>query len=653
MPTFEQADRPLAVQTPAGKDKLVLLSFTGEEHLSRLFSFELRMLSDQESINPKQLVGKRVSFSVRKAGGDPRHFNGFINRFTYSGAGDRGHLYAARVVPWFWFLRRNSNCRIFQNKNVPDIVKQVFQDAGFTDFELKLSGNHPKREYCVQYRESDFDFVSRLLEEEGIFYFFDHSQDKHQLILADDTSGYKTSPEPNVQLLSKLSQPEITDQLSRWEHCYEFRAGKWSYTDYDFENPSTDLSTKTNSLVSVGDNSKYEFYDYPGEYKVKGDGESLVKLRMQEEEQEYDTVVGTGNSRSFSPGFKFTLEKHHVGGEAGKSYVLTSVHHEANLGGAYVTGAEHVNKIYENTFRCQPDSVVFRPPRISPRPEIHGIQTALVVGPQGEEIFTDKYGRVKCQFYWDREGKKDDKSSCWIRVATPWSGKNWGFVQIPRIGDEVIVSFLEGDPDQPLITGMVYNAERMPPWKLPDNKTQSGIMTCSTLKGEPQDDCNIIRFEDKKNEEQILIHAERNLDTIIENNETRKVGFDNKDSGDQTIEIYNDQNLKVGQGSKNGSQTVEIYKDRSVKLEMGNDALTIKMGNQTTKLDLGKSTTEAMQSIELKVGQNSIKIDQMGVTISGLMLKFEGQMMTQIKGLMTQVSGDAMLTVKGGITMIN
>jgi type VI secretion system secreted protein VgrG len=340
-----------------------------------------------------------------------------------------------------------------------------------------------------------------------------------------------------------------------------------------------------------------------------------------------------------------------------------------------------------------PATATFRPPRLTPKPMIHGMQTALVVGPSGEEIYTDKYGRVKVQFYWDREGKKDDKSSCWIRVGHPWTGKNWGAVHIPRIGQEVLVNHLEGDPDRPLITGMVYNAETMPPYSLPDNKTQSGIKTRSSKDG-GSDNFNELRFEDKKGNEEVYFHAEKNFNRVVENNDTLKVGFDKKDDGNQSIEIFNNQDVKIGTSQANdgsqtvqvfnnqnvkigtaqapdGSQTIEIWNNRnktikqgnetivlemgnrSTEIKMGNDELHLDMGNQTTKLDLGQSQTEAMQSIELKVGQSSIRLDQMGVTIKGMMISIEGQIMTEVKGMMTQIEGSAQLQAQGAITMIN
>ena len=391
---------------------------------------------------------------------------------------------------------------------------------------------------------------------------------------------------------------------------------------------------------------------------------------------------------------------------------------------------------YTNTFQCIPAALPFRPERTVPRPRIDGTQTAVVVGNSGDEIFTDKYGRIKVQFPWDRQGQNNADSSCWIRVATPWAGTQWGIVHIPRVGQEVVVAFEEGDPDRPIVVGSVYNAQEMPPYTLPDNMTQSGYLGRSSKSG-TSDNFNQLRFEDKKDSEEIYFHAEKDFNRVVENNDTLQVGFDKKDKGDQTIQIFNNQGITIGAGGSNcddgsqvlsvwnsqnntigaggsnckdgsqtitvfnnqtltvgnsqasgGSQTITIYKDRTetvktgnesvtikqgnrivtvsqgndtheisqgnraVTIDMGNDTLTIKMGNQTTKLNLGASSTEAMQSIELKVGQNSIKIDQTGITLQGMMVKVQGQVQTQVQGTMVQVSGDAMTQISGGITMI-
>jgi type VI secretion system secreted protein VgrG len=650
MPDYEQKPRGLVLKTPLGPDVLLLTEMSGEEHMSRLFSYDLRMLSAEDGLKAEDIVGKQVTFSVAYPDGSERFFNGYVNRFSSLGTGDRLSVYRAQVVPWLWFLTRSANCRIFQEKSVPDIIKDVFDKLGFSGkYELQLQGQHPPWDYCVQYRETDFNFVSRLMEQEGIFYFFRHEDGKHTLVLADAASAYQDCRDDQVDFSHNLSGPTPFDQITSWEHQYEFKSGKWSQTDYNFETPSTNLMTQVPSTVPLDGVSKYEVYDYPGEYEKKPDGDSDTKLRMEAEEAGYDVVHATSYCRSFTPGAKFKLKRHHASAEAGKSYVIVSVRHAAGVGGGYLTGGDPANDGYGNSFTCIPSTVTFRPERITPKPCIHGSQTAIVTGPSGEEIWPDKYSRVKVQFYWDREGKKDDKSSCWIRVAQPWTGKQWGSIHIPRVGQEVIVSYLEGDPDRPLITGMVYNAETMPPYALPDNKTQTGIKTRSSKQGGAAN-FNELRFEDKKDSEEIYFHAEKDFNRVVENNDTLKVGFDKKDQGDQTIDIYNNRTVTLDQGN----DKLEVKQgDRTVLVDMGNDSLTIKMGNQTTKLNMGAASTEAMQSITLKVGQNSITIDQTGVTIKGMMVTLDGQIQTQVKGLMTQINGSAMLQAQGAITMIN
>ncbi|MEX2118232.1 MAG: type VI secretion system tip protein TssI/VgrG, partial [Pirellulales bacterium] len=457
-------------------------------------------------------------------------------------------------------------------------------------------------------------------------------------------------------------------RVFHWEKVQELRSGKYTLWDHSFELPDQHLEAENtiqdsvsvgqvSHKLKVGGNDQLEIYDYPGEYaqrfdgvdrgggeqpseveKIFEDNARTVGIRMQQEAVPSLVVRGSGACPQFVSGHKFTLERHF---NADGEYVLTGVEHSANLSGDYRSGESGTCQ-YMNSFVCIPAGIPYRPLITTPKPTIHGTQTAVVVGPSGEEIFTDKYGRVKVQFRWDRQGTNDGNSSCWVRVATPWAGKQWGAIHIPRIGQEVVVAFEEGDPDQPIIVGSVYNAEQMPPYSLPDNKTQSGMKSRSSLEGGP-DDFNELRFEDKKGSEDIYFHAQKDFHRVVENDDDLKVGHD------QTITIHNDRTETIEEG--NDKLTIEKG-DREVKIEMGNDSLLISMGNQTTKLDLGKSETEAMQSIELKVGQSSIKVDQTGVTIKGMMVKVEGQIQTEVKGLMTNVSGDAILQVKGGLTMI-
>jgi type VI secretion system secreted protein VgrG len=686
----------MTISTPLGRDKLLLKGFRGSEGISRLFRFELDLLSEDPNIKYTDIIGKEVTISLMLASGKPRYFSGIISRFGQGGTDDLFTSYHAEMVPWLWFLTRTADCRIFQNKTIPDIIKQVFSDLGFNDVSDLLKGTYAPREYCVQYRETDFNFVSRLMEEYGIFYFFKHEQGKHTLVLGDAPSANQDCPGQNqFRFYIATIAVQQEDIVNGWHTEQELRTGRCTLTDYNFETPSSNLLANTATIDKVGGNSKFDTYDYPGKYLIKSDGDKLVKIRMEEEEAPHLVANGTSDARSLVTGYKFTLNGHYRD-DMNTSYVLTDIEHVAHTT-SYSASKGAKEDHYSNAFRCIPASVPFRPPRLTPHPTVPGPQPAVVVGPSGEEIYTDKYGRVKVQFFWDRKGTKDEKSSCWIRVSQFWAGKQWGAIFLPRIGQEVMVDFLEGDPDQPLITGRVYNAEQMPPYSLPDNMTQSGIKTRSS-KGGGADNFNEIRFEDKKGSEDLFIHAEKDMHREVENDDSLTVGHDQTitvknnrteevTEGNETVEIkkgnrshtvtQGNETLTVKTGNrvvevstgndthtvKTGNRLVEVNTgnddhkvkmgNRGVEISMGNDSLKISMGNQTTKLDLGASSTEAMQSITLKVGQNSITIDQMGVTVKGMMISIEGQVQTEVKGLMTTVKGDAMLTCKGGITMIN
>jgi type VI secretion system secreted protein VgrG len=656
---LSQADRLIAVTTPLPQDVLLLTGFSGREVMSRLFTYHLEMFSQEEDIDPTKLVGQPISWLVQPAEGDARYFSGFVSRFSAGGTSRRKfRTYRAEVVPWVWFLTRASDCCIFQDKTAVEIIEAIFAKYGFdSNYDKKdLSKTYVKREYCVQYRETAFNFVSRLMEQEGIFYYFRHDKEKHTLVLADQISACKPLSSGGQVVFGTGSKGK--DLLQSWEHQYELCSGAWAQQDYNFETPSTNLLSSVNTKLKVTAAKPYELYDYPGEFKDKDGGKAFTTLRMEEEESSYEVVSGSCEIHEFTPGASFTLADHEVDSEKGKSYVLTSVSHSAS---DYTYFNDSSPPQYSNQFTCIPDKTQFRPARITPKPLVQGPQTAVVVGPKGEEIYTDKYGRIKVQFFWDRLGKKDENSSCFIRVAESLAGKNWGAVFLPRIGHEVVVEFLEGDPDRPLVTGSVYNKDMMPPYTLPDKMTQTVLKTRST-KGGSADNFNELRFEDAKGKEDIFFHAEKDFHREVENDDDLKVGHD------QTITIKNNRTEEVQEGNESvtitkGNRTVTVKQgndshqikqgNREVVIEMGNDDLKIKMGNQTTKLDMGASSTEAMQSITLKVGQSSITIDQMGVTIKGMMVSIEGQIQTQVKGLITQVNADAMLKMQGAITMIN
>jgi len=664
MATYQQSKYPLEVTTPLGKDVLLLVGFAGYEGLSQLYSFQLDLLAEKSAdVAFDKLLGQKVTASITLPDGSKkRHFNGICNRVSQGEQDFDFTSYHLEIVPQFWLLTRRAQSRIFQHISVPDILKKVLEGL---DVTYELQGTFEKRDFCVQYRESDFNFASRLMEEEGIYYFFKHESGSHKMVVANTPQSHTDLGKITYDNMAGGNRED--DRIFDWQKVQELRSGKYTLWDHSFELPHKHLETdktiqdsvsagKVTHKLKVGGNDKLEIYDFPGEYaqrfdgidrsggeqaselqKIYQDNKRTVEIRMQEEAAASLVINGASNCCQLSSGHKFSVEKHF---NADGQYVLTTINHTASMAGAYRSTTEEFG--YRNSFTCIPAAVPYRPARQTPKPFVQGTQSAVIVGPQGEEIFTDKYARVKVQFHWDRQGKNDGDSSCWCRVGTYWAGKQWGAIHIPRIGQEVIVAFEEGDPDQPIIVGSVYNADMMPPYKLPDNKTQSGIKTRSTLKGST-DNFNELRFEDKKGSEDIYFHAEKDFHRVVENNDDLKVG------NNQTIEIKKDRTETV----KEGNEKVTIEKgNRNVQIDMGNEALLIKMGNQSTKLDLGKSDTEAMQSIELKVGQSSIKIDQMGVTIKGMMINVEGQVMTNVKGLMTNVSADAILTVKGGLTMI-
>jgi type VI secretion system secreted protein VgrG len=516
-------------------------------------------------------------------------------------------------------------------------VGKVLKDAGISDYQFHTYGTYPVRDYCVQYRESSLNFISRLLEEEGLFYFFSHTDTKHTIIFADKNTVGGACPGQETAEYSFDQEGwvgEGEEGVATLERIETAFTGKAALTDYNFENPSLNL---LENLGSVNE----EAFDYPGEYTAKEDGSRYTRIRLEEREALQFVVNGSSRCRAFRPGYTFKL-KGHYRSDTNIEYFLTVVTHEA-LDSTYRQDKDKSHR-YNNTFKAIPKSVPYRPPRDTMRPTVHGLQPALVVGKAGEEIWVDKYGRVKVQFYWDRLGKKNENSSCWLRVSQIWAGKNWGWMTIPRIGQEVLVDFLEGDPDRPIIVGRVYNADQMPPYTLPDNQTQSGIKTRSS-KGGTGDNCNEIRFEDLKGSEMLTVHAEKDMDTSVENNDTQLVQNNRtiNVNGTHTETIVKDTGITVTQG--NHSLTLN-QGNQSTDLDMGNQSTSIKVGNQTTTLDLGKVATTAAQSITLTVGGSSITINQMGVTIQGMMIKITGN-------LMTQVQGNGILILKGGITLIN
>lgn len=522
MSELTQDNRSLSITTPLPKDELLLTSFEGQDQISDLFEYRLETLSKNHAIQPEQLVGKPVTVTIQN---DIKPtFNGYVSSFTYGEVlADDLRTYRLTMVPWLWFLSKTNNHRIFQEKSTKDIVMQVFKDLGFNDFDYKAEGNPTPREYCVQHNESDLNFVSRLLEEDGIAYYFEQGEDKHVMHIVDAANAYQECKETNLGY-SKGSQPNT--QFNRWEHLYDFRKGAWSINDYDHQTPGKSQRQTSSTNSQFANVKQFEHYEY-SPYHDFASGKKLVAKRMEAEEVPINTIEGSSDCSSFYAGGRFKLSKHAIKEEQG-SYIITSIRHKAS-DSSYLAGGDNKTE-YSNDVICIPESVHFRPQAKHQKPWMQGPQSATVVGPKGEEIYIDNDRRIKVQFHWDREGGNNETSSCFIRVMQPWAGSGWGTSFIPRIGMEVVVNFFDGDPDRPIIMGSVYNGDNKPPF---DSKTQSGIRTRSS-KGGSKSNFNEFSFDDAKGSENFYMHAEKNMN----------------------VEIKNDLNSTV-----NNNQTVTIKKD--------------------------------------------------------------------------------------------
>lgn len=682
-----QFDYPSDV-TPADTN-LILRSFEGEDRLGRLFEYRLDLLSESMDVKFDKIVGEKVTISIDNQEGTRRFFNGYVTEFAFSGSEGRFGRFSATLRPWLWFLSRTSDCRIFQEKTVPEIIEAVFKDHGFSNYKSGgLTGTYQKRDYCVQYRESALDFVSRLMELEGIYYYFEHEERKHTLVLADSVSSHKE----NQHYAEVPYYPPSDDSNRHPEHLQSWMLRQsimptdFSQRAYDFEKPKSVLTTKSEVDHKPKHDSPLskisEIYNYPGDFTELTIGEEMTEVLRDTWETQSIRAFSSGNARGMLAGCTFRLtEYEHQEEEA--AYLIVSVHHE-------IAGDDPVSGNNDNRepYRCHIEAInkgwPYRSQRTTPKPVIRGPQTAKVVGLEGEEIFCDKYGRVKVRFHWDRDPLKvkDQDRTCWIRVSQIWAGKNWGGIHIPRIGQEVVVSFLEGDPDRPLITGAVYNAENMPPYALDANKTQSGIKSHSTKEGTP-DNFNELRFEDLKDKEEVYFQAEKDLNSVVKNKESRKVGVSRttevgegaycggKDK-DEKPEIEDEVEITTIHASKKteikGNEALEIatdpraeigrdvvikHADDKLVVEQGNVTQTVTLGDITRKAEAGKVLEEAMQSIELKVGQSSIKLEPSKITIKSPQISITGDMMAELKSPMTTVKGDATLTIQGGLVMIN
>ncbi len=615
----------MRVESALGKDALLLRRLRATESFSQLFSIDVDLLSYEGNIRAEDIIGTHIATFIGTNGTQPRPLNGFVKSFAYTGLEKRGlYGYKAELVPWLWFLDKRTNCRVFQNQTIQQIIEFMFSELGFSDFSFSLIDTHPPVEYCVQYQESDFHFISRLLEQEGLFYFFEHKTDKHILHIADNTAAFVFLDD---KVIEHSSGSRAKHYLEGWQHRFHYCSGAFAQTDYNFENANLSLLTETPTSIKLNNNSALERFEFPGNYNESQRGQNLTRIRMQQEEAGYQAVSAIGNFHQLEVGKKFKLRSDEAAADDKKNFVIAEIRHEAYEGsyldeGGILTESNAVNESnalnefnkkkedergksnYQNHFVCFPEEVAYRPPLTKTKPRIDGVQTALVVGKPGDEIYTDKYGRIKLQFYWDRYGKKNETSSCWVRVATPWAGTKWGTLNIPRVGQEVVVTFVNGDPDQPLVIGSVYNSANMPPVGLPEGKNYAGTKSRSVKAGAGS--FNEFSLDDSGGSEQVKLHAQKDYNTTVGNNLSSSVTANasyNVD-GNSSSSIGGNSSLSV-QG--NESASVQGNQDYSVK---GNRSGTVS-GNLTesttgnVEASIGANESRSVSSNqELTVGSN-------------------------------------------------
>ena len=640
---FTQENRFISITTPLAQDELLLASFEGNESISGLFEYEVDVLSTNPAIDPHDLIGEQVTLHIHNE--QQRTFNGYVSQFTFGIVKSNGlRAYRLTVVPWLWFLSKTHNQRIFQNKNAQEILTQIFSQHGFNDYIINAKGGTRPREYCIQYGETDLHFISRLLEEEGIAYYFKQTPNTHILMIVDQKTAYEHCPEADV-IYSPGNQ--ATRQLNDWQHGYHFGTGVWAINDYNFKEPSKKLLVQTPTRAPFKGSERHEHYQYPGLHN-HATGQETVAHRADAEEVYNNLAHGQGDCVSFHAGGLFNLQQHENSHENG-TYLITRIHHSAHDNSYYINSGSDsdTGSDYHNRFDCIPEHITYRPPQTHTRPTMKGPQTAIATGPAGDEIHVDEHGRIKAQFHWDREGNNDENSSCYLRVAQTWAGNKWGASFTPRIGHEVIVDFLDGDPDRPLVTGSVYNGTNTPPYTV---KTQSGIKTRST-KGGTADHYNELRFEDNKGTEQIYLHAEKDMDIEIEHNQTLTV------DNDRTKTIKHDEHSSIGndrhkQISHNQSETIGNNKTIEVGVDHTESIgkhMTLTLGGNLEENVQGHYNAQVTQQHTLQadsIDLNAYKQIRFTTGAASLTMNSNGEI--TLTGRNIYIAGQGKVAVRGG-----
>jgi type VI secretion system secreted protein VgrG len=657
---ISQAGRWLTLKSPLGEDVLVATELQGVEGISRLFEFSVSALSQRQTIEPQELLGKSVTLTMARPGCERRVVNGIVTSLSGGAVTLRGHrLFRLVMSPSLALLAHTSDYKVFQEKTAVEIAEEILAEAGVT-FEKKLQTSYDKRDYCVQFGETDLAFLERLFAEEGIFYYFTHENDGHRLVIADHAAAYDDVAQPRVAFRQDVE--DIADGIYQMDFGACLTGARWTLGDYDFEAPESRPEGTRVTNLQPASGKPWEHYRYPGGSAKPGTLTRLATVAADASDASFEEVKGQGTCASFMPGHRFTLSEHVVSSLENSVFVLKEVRHEAvdetNL---TIRPDKESKSYYRNSFSCMPATRPARSLLPPPRSIVRGAQTALVVGPEGQEVHTDKFGRVRIQFPWDRYGTRNERSSCFVHVAQPIAGDGWGMMFLPRIGMEVVVHFLDGDPDRPLVTGAIYNGTNAPPWALQTDMTKSGILSRSTPSGTSAN-ANELSFDDKKGEEMILLHAEKDFMREVENDDTLNVGRDQNRTikNNRTTTINDgDETLTIKSGSRNvilnqGNDTLTLDAgDRTTTLTKGNDTLKILRGDSAIRAEAGKITIEAMRGITLKCGESAVEVTPQGVTVNGVQVSVNGAAKAQIKAPIVDASGDAMVILAGGMVKIN
>jgi type VI secretion system secreted protein VgrG len=636
--------RLLSLQTALGQDVLQPVSFHAEEAINAPFLVTVETVCDQPSIDPDEVLYHPACLKVQYGPGDPRILHGIVRAFSASGEPVRGqYSYTLTIVPKLWFMGQTIDCRIFANKSIADILTAICGDNGQT-LSLKVYGDKPVRPYVTQYNETDVTFLSRLVEEAGYFYYFTHAEGDHTLVITDQNQGFPQNPKPTMRVVHEGGG---TDVFTQWHKVETTAHGKVRLRDYDPLKPNTLPDGQQQTTLATSGAPVRDVFQWPALATTQDEASSHARLRMEAAEAEAKLFEAVGENHLFAPGSRFTVERDPFDDGTGVEYVVRGVSHSGQ-DHSWVTGESGAS--YANRITAFPVATVWREKFVTPRPAMTGIHSAIVLGGDGEEIHADQYGRVKVRFFWDHRNDATADTACWVRVVQPWAGNTWGWQHLPRVGTEVAVAFLDGDPDRPVVIGGFYNGQMMPVFPIPDEQTKSGFRSRSTTQGSTST-VSELSFDDKKGQEKVFLHAEKDMTVEVEH--------------DQTITVDNDRSLTVKQKETievDDSQTITVKNGRTTTIEAAGDQLTVKNGGITITASqsdisitasMGSITMEAMNSIELKVGANSVKIDQTGVTVSATQIKLSGQAMVQIEAPMTKVNADGMLMLKGGIMMLN